>query len=180
MIVEKIKSGRGYIALCICDYCKKEFKRNYFEVSHYLNQLCSRECYKKWVYGENNPFYGKKHNSKTRDCISKNNSGKYEGKNNPMYGVHRYGAENPCWKGGKYKDGDGYIYIYKPEHPFATKNGYILEHRLIMEKAIGRYLTQKEVVHHKNEDTSDNYLENLLLFANNSEHIKYHNLLKLG
>jgi hypothetical protein len=97
-----------------------------------------------------------------------------------MYGVHRYGAENPCWKGGKYKDGDGYIYIYKPEHPFATKNGYILEHRLIMEKAIGRYLTQKEVVHHKNEDTSDNYLENLLLFANNSEHIKYHNLLKLG
>ena len=33
-------------------------------------------------------------------------------------------------------------------HPYCTKRGTILEHRLEVEKVIGRYLTPKEVVHH--------------------------------
>ena len=51
-----------------------------------------------------------------------------------------------------------------PEHPFATKSGYIREHRLVMEKKIGRFLQPNEVVHHINGNRQDNRVENLQLF----------------
>jgi AraC-like DNA-binding protein len=59
----------------------------------------------------------------------------------------------------------GYIYIYMPEHPMANKRGYIPEHTLIMEKAIGRYLKTDEVVHHINGIKNDNALSNLKLMS---------------
>jgi len=43
-----------------------------------------------------------------------------------------------------------------------------------MEAAIGRYLTREEVVHHENDDHGDNRIENLRLFATQSEHKRYH------
>ena len=66
---------------------------------------------------------------------------------------------------------NGYITVYCPEHPFAKPNGYVYEHRLIMEKHLGRYLTSSEVVHHINEDKKDNRLENLKLFNTFKEHL---------
>ncbi|MEX0598674.1 MAG: HNH endonuclease signature motif containing protein [Candidatus Paceibacterota bacterium] len=70
-----------------------------------------------------------------------------------------------------------YYYIYMPEHPNArgTRKLYIAEHRLIMEKFIGRYLTEEEIVHHINEDTMDNRIENLQLMTA-SEHNKFHKI----
>lgn len=68
----------------------------------------------------------------------------------------------------------GYKHIYKPEHPFCRKQGYILEHRLVMEKKIGRYLFPAERVHHINGDKLDNRIKNLKLFGNESLHQKYH------
>lgn len=68
---------------------------------------------------------------------------------------------------------NGYICIYQPHHPFG-KGNYVYEHRLIMEKNIGRFLKKKEVVHHINGNKKDNRIENLQLFASNAEHIKYH------
>ena len=69
----------------------------------------------------------------------------------------------------------GYKYIYAPEHPNSHKQGYIAEHRLIMSNQIGRALKPKEVVHHLNEITTDNRIENLALCKNSGEHIKmYH------
>lgn len=44
----------------------------------------------------------------------------------------------------------------------------------VMEMMIGRKLNPEEVVHHKNSDPNDNRIENLVLFSNNSEHIKHH------
>lgn len=58
-----------------------------------------------------------------------------------------------------------YKLIYLPTHPKATKKGYVREHRLVIEKKIGRYLQADEVVHHINGNTLDNRLENLLLMS---------------
>lgn len=61
-----------------------------------------------------------------------------------------------------------------PDHPYADCKGFIYEHRFVMEQVIGRYLTPKEVVHHKNEIPTDNSPENLVLCKNQTEHIKIH------
>lgn len=68
----------------------------------------------------------------------------------------------------------GYWYIYKSEHPFTDKQGYIAEHRLVMEAHIGRYLTKKEVVHHLNHEPTDNRIENLELCASAGQHTRMH------
>jgi hypothetical protein len=66
---------------------------------------------------------------------------------------------------GKYVDPKGYIHVYIPEHPMAGSTGYIPEHRLIMEKFLGRSIYPEETVHHKNGIRNDNRLENLELWA---------------
>jgi hypothetical protein len=65
---------------------------------------------------------------------------------------------------GRVKNSSGYILIYQPEHPHATKAGQVLEHRVVMEKMIGRYLKPHENVHHKNGDRTDNKPTNLELW----------------
>jgi hypothetical protein len=87
------------------------------------------------------------------------------------------GKNNWHWMGGKYVSKRGYILVLMPEHPFA-KRGYVIEHRLVMEKFLGRYLKPTEVVHHKNGIKTDNRIENLELFENASKHHKYHSKLK--
>lgn len=77
------------------------------------------------------------------------------------------GEKSASWKGGRYvQKRDGYVYLYKPEHPkakFSGKGGggYVLEHRLVMEGILGRYLLDNEDVNHINGDKSDNRPENL-------------------
>ena len=92
---------------------------------------------------------------------------------------------NPNWKNGKSEHTAGYILIFQPDHPFANFYGYVFEHRLVMEKHLGRYLKPEEIVHHNGtkypmgsiEDKQDNRIENLKLFVNNSGHLKYHHFL---
>jgi len=86
------------------------------------------------------------------------------GKNNPNWGKDFSGEKNPRWKGGKTRDHNGYVLVLKPEHPHANKyTGYILEHRLIMEEKLGRYLESSEIVHHIDGNRKNNNAENLLL-----------------
>jgi len=75
-----------------------------------------------------------------------------------------YGKEHPNWKGGRRKTPQGYIMVRRPNHPKA-QNGYVQEHRLVMEKYLGRHLTSTENVHHKNNNKADNRIENLELWA---------------
>jgi len=68
----------------------------------------------------------------------------------------------------------GYILIKKWSHPFASKQGYVAEHRLIAESILGRYLTKKEIIHHIDENRSNNDPDNLYLFPNKGQHANYH------
>lgn len=70
------------------------------------------------------------------------------------------------WGGGRMKARGGYVKVLCPDHPFADKRGYIMEHRLVMEKKLGRYLMPWEIVHHKEGvPKDDNRPENLELVS---------------
>ncbi len=71
----------------------------------------------------------------------------------------------------RYKANTGYILIYVPFHPNAMRSGCVLEHRLIMEQQIGRFLDKNEHVHHINRIRDDNRIENLQLMSA-SEHCR--------
>lgn len=72
----------------------------------------------------------------------------------------------------------GYWYILSPEHPNKTQMGYVCEHRLVMEKKIGRFLERREVVHHKNGIITDNRIENLELISSTGKHFIQEHLKK--
>lgn len=90
---------------------------------------------------------------------------------NIIRGVGKRGTRenNANWKGGKRINHQGYVCIYQPEHPKA-QNGYVLEHRLVMEKRLGRLLLPTEIVHHKNGNRTDNADDNLEVW--NTHHPK--------
>lgn len=93
-----------------------------------------------------------------------------EQKNN-FKSIVKKGSDSHKWKGGRTYDARGYVLIW-------TEEGYVKEHRLVMEKIIGRKLTPKEQVHHKNFIRDDNRRKNLQLFSDKKSHLSFHRKLK--
>lgn len=72
-----------------------------------------------------------------------------------------------------------YNYALVPEHPKATKNGYVLEHRIVMENHLDRLLNSDEVVHHIDHNKKNNDISNLQVM-NKLEHLRYHGNLQVA
>lgn len=142
-------------------------------------QYDDRGRIREYIAGHSSKLYppnkGKSISEDVREKLRKANQGKKASKSTKLkMSQSHQGKKSRFWRGGKYKMVSGYICVYSPNHPLANRDKYVMEHRLVMEKVIGRYLRPEEVVHHIDKDVSNNKPDNLLLFADNSEHIKYH------
>jgi hypothetical protein len=69
-------------------------------------------------------------------------------------------------------------WIYKEmivaEHPATRPNGRVYEHRIVAEAMLKRSLRRREVVHHIDNDPTNNEPSNLMVFASNADHIRFH------
>lgn len=149
-----------------CLYCKKEFVSR-FEKAKFCGRACSDKgrvpkvklncivCRKEF---EDTPYRVEK---RGRRFCSQRCFQKYE-----------VGKNNPAWKGGRITNFHRYIFIL-------TNTGYIAEHRLVMEKYLGRRLLSSEIVHHKNGNRKDNRIGNLVIVTR-SEHNKIDKGIKKG
>ena len=88
--------------------------------------------------------------------------------------LSRKGTRNPK-RLGLFETSEGYLLRYSPNHPNAQSNGYVLDHRLVVESSIGRLLLNTEIVHHINGDPSDNSIDNLSVMSQ-SKHARLHQL----
>jgi hypothetical protein len=75
-----------------------------------------------------------------------------------------YGDATIKMNNGVNKNRQGYIEI-RTVPGNGRKGKYKLEHRLVMEQCLGRFLTSDETVHHKNGIRDDNRIENLELWS---------------
>ena len=73
------------------------------------------------------------------------------------------GRRSNNWRGGKKRSPGKYTFFFLPGHPNCSVDGYVLEHRIIVEEALGRYLKRREHVHHINGKKDDNRRSNLLV-----------------
>lgn len=65
-----------------------------------------------------------------------------------MAGHNSRGKNNPSWSGGRSQSSDGYTLVKMPDHPRAQHNGYVFEHLLLAEAALGKPLPPRAEVHH--------------------------------
>jgi len=93
-------------------------------------------------------------------------------------GHHARGSNNPAWNGGRSSHHQGYALVMKPDHPRASSNGYVLEHILVGEQALGRFLPPQAVVHHVNEQRSENRNSNLVICEDDTYHKLLHKRMR--
>jgi len=115
----------------------------------------------KGKFGKDNPHWGKKHSKEARFKIGLSHKGfKHSPESIERMRNAKKGEKNYNWK-GRWKHSSGYIYVHQPNHPNVSLRGSVLEHRLVIERKLGRYLEPFELVHHRNGIKSDNREENL-------------------
>ena len=83
----------------------------------------------------------------------------------------------------KEKISGGYRKVYAPSHKHSIpdKQGYILEHRMVVENYIKRGLINPETVHHIDFNKLNNDIDNLMLFSSGKAHSAFHiKLIRFG
>jgi hypothetical protein len=74
-------------------------------------------------------------------------------------------------KHSKQRNAAGYVLVFLGRSaPGTDKSGHILEHRLVMQRILGRPLLENENVHHLNGQKDDNRPENLELWSRSQPH----------
>lgn len=76
------------------------------------------------------------------------------------------GDKSASWNGGRFIDSNGYYRVW-------VDGVYVKEHRLVMEKHLGRRLLKSEHIHHIDGNTLNNNVDNLLIM-DRAEHVKMH------
>lgn len=164
----QVKIGEGKYCSRRCR-CIKPIKKclvcgnNFEDIKSVINKrkYCSRNCYN---IGRNKKVL--------RQCLKCGRKFRVQ-RADIKRGHGKYCSINCArWKGGRNNTTEGYVLIYKPNHPNHNNGAYVLEHRFIIEQQIGRYLTQAERVHHLGEK-DDNRPEKLMAFSSNSAHIRF-------
>lgn len=88
------------------------------------------------------------------------------------------GVDHPWWKGGVVRRTNAYVKILRPDHPWADGKGYVSEHVLVAEKALGHTLPFQSRVHHVNEIKHDNTGNNLVICQDSAYHFLLHRRAK--
>lgn len=68
----------------------------------------------------------------------------------------------------------GYAFVRVKGHPRADSKGDVLEHIVVAERAIGRYLVEPNCVHHVDHDRSNNENSNLVICEDQTYHLLLH------
>ena len=170
---EKMKAKRTILK---CLHCGQEFYRRPSEVAKGSVKYCSRACANAYIKEHGRP------DRKVTSRVCKNcgkdfaipncwlkkfrNAGQFCS----MECVHDYRRKNKCFFGDKtrgngsgvFTDCHGYVHEYDP-----NRQKFVRQHRLVMERMLGRPLEKGERVHHKNGKRDDNVPENLELVIGN-------------
>lgn len=82
------------------------------------------------------------------------------------------GRGSPNYGTGRTLHASGYVRLWRPGHPLAAKDGYVMEHRLVLFEA-GVDVPDDAHVHHRNGDKLDNRLTNLAVI-DPAAHTRHH------
>lgn len=92
---------------------------------------------------------------------------------------HASKDSHPRWNNGIATSSHGYLKIQVgKKHPLADPNGYAYLHHLVWISAGNNPLSEGELIHHEDENTKNNRIDNLEIISGVAAHFKLHKEIK--